>query len=157
MKAAKDREEEFYDPARKDNIFGKATDITGAVGRAPQRPRSALKIHIRVVLWLKVFSEKSRELQWPGFRHFAKDVGETVLGRRLVLLGPVGRGALACIIQLLELPGEVWAAWRAFLLSLQEGASGSHEGKYRSNPFVSAKTLKAFAALLLSSAQRGKP
>ena len=39
MKAAKDRREEFCDPERKDNIFGKKQNATGTVGRAPQRVR----------------------------------------------------------------------------------------------------------------------
>ena len=42
IKAAKDREKEFYDPALKDNILGKKTDKTGAEGRAPQRPNHSL-------------------------------------------------------------------------------------------------------------------
>ena len=38
MKAANDRKEEFYDPARKDKILEKKCDAIGVVGRAPQRP-----------------------------------------------------------------------------------------------------------------------
>ena len=37
-KAAKHREEEFYDPAHKDNILGRKQTRLGAVGRAPQGP-----------------------------------------------------------------------------------------------------------------------
>ena len=37
-KATKDRSEECYDPARKENIFGKNKNTSGAVRRAPQRP-----------------------------------------------------------------------------------------------------------------------
>ena len=38
MKAAQDRGDEFYDSARKENIFGKETDKIGVVGRTSQRP-----------------------------------------------------------------------------------------------------------------------
>ena len=75
MKAAKDRKEEFYDPARKDNNFGKKHNAIGVVGTAPQRPncgpgqspkvrgRSALKVSARalgercVPQWLMMASE----------------------------------------------------------------------------------------------------
>ena len=39
MKAAKDREEECYDPERKDNIVGRNKNAIGTVGRVPQRPK----------------------------------------------------------------------------------------------------------------------
>ena len=42
MKAAKDRGEEFYDPAGREYHYGKETDTTGAVGRPPQRPNHSL-------------------------------------------------------------------------------------------------------------------
>ena len=38
MKAAKDRGEVYYDPARKDNILERNIDTSEVVGRAPQRP-----------------------------------------------------------------------------------------------------------------------
>ena len=38
MKAAQDRRDEFYDSARKENIFGKETDKIGVVVRTSQRP-----------------------------------------------------------------------------------------------------------------------
>ena len=43
-------------------------------------------------------------------------------GRRLALLEPVEKCALARSVHLLERSREVWAAWRALLLPYQEGA-----------------------------------
>ena len=63
-----------------------------------------------------------------GARNFAKSVEFSLLGRRLALLGSMGRGAFAHMIQLLERPEEVRAARRAHFLLHQEGAIGSHEG-----------------------------
>ena len=40
----------------------------------------------------------------------------------------MGRGAFAYIVQLFELPREIWATQRAFLLSYQERAGGSRAG-----------------------------
>ena len=72
-----------------------------------------------------------------GFQHrwrkdFAEDVGRgpppPLLGSRLALPGPVGRGASTHVMQLLERSGGIWATQRAFLLPHQEGASGSLDG-----------------------------
>ena len=48
MKAVKDREEDFYDPERKDNFLGRNKTATGTVGRAPQRPNRGAGQNVEV-------------------------------------------------------------------------------------------------------------
>ena len=106
--------------------FGKETDKTGAVGRAPQVEVSRKSL-IRPTFGSRhlVKSPVSFNGLWPErLRHFAKDVGKTVLGRRLALLGPVGQRAPAPDVHPLERSREVWAAWRAPFLPHTEGVGG---------------------------------
>ena len=42
MKAAKDRGEEYCDPARKEYLLGRTKDTSGVVERTPQRPNCSL-------------------------------------------------------------------------------------------------------------------
>ena len=102
MKAAKDREEEYYDPARKDENSGRAPQRPNhSFGQSSEVPRESL---------LGLYSGSKRcvkgrvncnGLQLCGHRNFAKDVGKAVLGRRLALLGPVGQCASAHSVHLL--------------------------------------------------------
>ena len=96
MKAAKDREEEYCDPARKDHILGRRKTRLERVGRAPQRPnhclghsseapRKSLSGLTSGSRFLREVTQAVNGLRLDGLRRFAKDVGKTVLGRRLAL------------------------------------------------------------------------
>ena len=103
---------------------------------------------IRVDFWLKVLAKSHANcvgLRLGGLRLLAKDVGKTVLGWRLALLGPVAQRAPAHGVHSLERSREVLAAWRPlFLPHEKEQVVASNE--VLSNPFVSAEALKACEA-----------
>ena len=134
MNAAWDRSEEYYDPALSEDILGRTKNPPGIVGRTSQRPSGPeiRDIVTRVGIWFHSLSLPAFVVAMAssiaGVKICAKDVGRARLGRRLALLGPMGCGALAHIIQLLERPGEVGAAWRGHFLPHQEGALCSYRG-----------------------------
>ena len=85
---------------------------------------------MRADLWLKVIAKSHAKLRWPAVgwaQELCKDVGKTVLGRRLAWLGPVGQCAPAYSVHLLERSREVRAAWRALFLLCKEGVGGGFE------------------------------
>ena len=137
MKADWDRGEESYDPARKEHILGKKKKRLDLWEEHLKDPIAALAKALECLenlfqCWLLVRSLVASRgdcngLQYCGREDFAKYVRRALLGRRLALLGPMGGGALAHIIQFLERPEVVRAARRALLLH-REGAGGSHEG-----------------------------
>ena len=104
MKAAKDREEEFYDPARKDNIFGRKQtrlelweeDLKDPI-IALDRPLKCLEnLHGGWPL-LEAFRGKSRVLQWPtaGWAQaFCKVCGRSLSGRAF---GPIWTRGIVCV------------------------------------------------------------
>ena len=121
MKAAWERSEEYYYPARKDDILGRTKIRPELWEEHLKNPLAALAKALKclenpywgwhVISQFVVYNVCRRN----GFQHrwcekFGKDVGWTPLGRRLVLPGPMGCGALAHIIQLLERPEEGRAA-----------------------------------------------
>ena len=129
MKAAWDRGKEHYDPARKADIFGRTKNrlylweehLKDPIAALAKKALECLERHINSrggCNGLQRCEAKILQKMWEG----------AILGRRLALPGSTGRCAFAHIIQLLECPGEVWATQRAFLLSHQERAGGSHEG-----------------------------
>ena len=97
MKAAKDTEKEFYDPARTGQHFGKESGSARAVGRAPQRPTCGTGQGFEVlgesVSRLSVGSRPVVELVlnglWPrGRGHGAKGVGQAFVEKCLPYLDP---------------------------------------------------------------------
>ena len=80
-------------------------------------------------------------LRLGELRHFAKDVGKTVLARCLASFGRAGQRASAHSVQPLERSREVWAAWRGLFLPHTESAG------VLPNPYVFAETLKACALI----------
>ena len=138
MKAAWDRGEEYYDPARKEDILGRTKTRLHLWEEHLKDPLVALDKALKclenpyqgwhLVSQCVVASLCRRNgLQHRRRKDFAKDVGWALLGRRLALPGSMGFGAFTHIIQLLECLRDIWATQRAFLLPHQEGASGSHE------------------------------
>ena len=112
MKAAKDREEEFYDPARKDNILRRKQTRLELWRRAHQGPNKSLgqssevprESASRLIFGSRhlVKSRASFNGLWPErLRHCGKDVGMSVLGRRLALSGPVGQCAFCAQLPLI--------------------------------------------------------
>ena len=136
MKPAKDRSEVYYDPARKEDMFGRTRTPLDFVGRAPQRPNHSLGKSIAVPgepqLGLAIGSK--RKVVRTAMA--CSDVGTKILQEMwegtfregvLALPGPVGQCAPAHGVHLSERPGEVWVAWRALFLPYQEGAGGGYK------------------------------
>ena len=124
LKASKDRREEFYHPARKEN---KQTKLEPWEELALDNALKCQEIPIGVDLLLKILAKSHaycNGLHLGGLRLFAKDEGKFVLGRCLALLGPVGQRAPVHGVYSLESSREVWATWRALFLPHKEGAGG---------------------------------
>ena len=152
MKAAKDRDEEYYDPARREDILVKNKDTSGVEGRTPQRPNCGLgngaKLLGESLLRLAIGSKRLVESRvgCSGLRlcvcqDFANDVGKALLGRRLALPGPMGqcaRTASTCW----NVPGKYGLL---FFFIKKEQVAISNEVPF--GPFVSAETLKACALI----------
>ena len=143
MKAAKDRREEFYDPARKDNMYGTETAQDWSCGKNTSKTKfislgKALKCLTMGWPLAQSSCEKSRVLQmacrWvgSGFFFLQKSVGKMVLGRRLGRLDLWDSVRLRTAFHSLERSREEWST------------GGGFDGVL-SNPFVSAETLKACA------------
>ena len=92
--------QDFYDPARKDNILGRNQTRLALWEEHLTEPMIALDKALKCVenpyQGLTVSSRHFVEVVnfnglWPrGLRHGAKDVGQTAVGRCLALFGPVG-------------------------------------------------------------------
>ena len=116
MKAARDRDKEFYDPAHKEDILGKTrldlweehiTDSIAALARALECLENSFSC------WLLVCSlvaSGSNGLQYCEREDFANDVGRAPLGIGLAFSGPMGCCGFAHDSQRLECSGEVRAA-----------------------------------------------
>ena len=156
MNAAKDMGEEFYDPAREDNISGKEKEKTrlelweehlkDPIISLDQALKCPENISIRVVLWLEVLAKSHANCH--GFavgwaRHFAKHMGKTVLRRRLASLGPVPTIG--------TLQGSMMAS---SFSSFSRRSRSWLRTTCRPNPFVSAETLKACALIGLHFLQQ---
>ena len=140
MKAAWDKGEEHYDPARKEDILGRTRKLAWICGKNISKTRlwpwqkrwNAWKIPTRVATWFHSVSlpafVAAMTFSIVGAKILQK-MGRVVLGRRLALPGSMGRGAFTHIIQLLECSKGIWTTQRASLLPHQEGASFSHEGR----------------------------
>ena len=120
MKAAKDSEEDFYDPARKDKMFGKKSHSSRAVERAPERSCWSIgqssevfgESVSKLVIGSRLFVKLAVSGLWPrGLRYDAKDGGQTAVGRCLDLFGSVRQRAFAHSLHALECAREVLAAW----------------------------------------------
>ena len=72
-------------------------------------------------------------------------MGNTVLGRRLALFGPVGQRALAHGITHWNVPGQYGLHGELFFLFLMKKEQVVASTEVLPNPFVSAETLKACA------------
>ena len=115
MNAARDSGDDFYDPERKDQRFGKKQNTTGIVGRAPQRPNcgtgQSFELCGKSVSRLAIGSRLVVELVfglWPrGLKHGAKGVGQTFVEKGLALLVSLGQCAFARSLHALECPKEV--------------------------------------------------
>ena len=149
MKAAKDRSEENYDAARKEDISGKNKDTSGFVGRAPQRPNPGLGKSIKVLgeLLLRLAIGSKRLVESRVDCDGLQFVGTKIL--RKMREGPFWEGVWPCMdpwdsVHLLERPGKVWAACRALFLSIKKEPVVATKN-VSSNSFVSAETLKACA------------
>ena len=101
MKAAKDRGDDFYDPARKDNILGRHQTRQ----RAPQRPHGSIGRSFEVfgesvsklIVGSRLFVKLALHGWWPsGLRHGAKDVGQTAVGK---VSGPIWIRGTACVCE----------------------------------------------------------
>ena len=139
MKAAWDRGEEYYDPARKGDILGRTKNPPRFVGRTSQRPDvgpgkkhwNAVKIWLLVRSLLLPVVVVAMALQCCGRGDVARDVGKALLGRRLASPGSLGRCPFAHIIQRLECLGDVWATapfLRACRLALDCGRRKRRRG-----------------------------
>ena len=125
-KVAKDMEEAYYDPTRKDNILGRKKTRLELWEEHLEDPVVALdKASARSASWR--VAGLAMALQHRRSQDFAKDVGRAVLGRHLALLGPVGQRAHVHSVHLLERSREVWAAWRALFLPYEEGVGGGFD------------------------------
>ena len=117
MKAAWDRCKEYYDPARKEDILGRTKTRLDLWEEHLKDPTAAWqkRWNSRKILFSAGFGSQfvaasrggCNDLQYCGREDVAKHVGKPLLGRRLALLGSMGRFAFAHIIQLLECPGEI--------------------------------------------------
>ena len=153
IKAAKDREEKYYDPARKDNILGRKKDTTGAVRGAPPRPNHNLGQSVEVIgesLSGLAFGSKSlvesrvncNGLLLCGHQDFAKDVRKAVVGKRPTLRGPVGQ----CAPTYWNVPGKYTTNGELFFFLIKEPVA-SNDVPF--NLCVSEETLKACALICL--------
>ena len=106
MKAAKDREEEYCDPARKDNNWGRKQTGLELWEEHLKGPVTALDTGLKCQKkslsgltscskFLRKVTRHCNGLQLGGLKHFAKVVGKTVPGRRQAFFGPVGQRAPA--------------------------------------------------------------
>ena len=120
MKAAQDRCEVFYDPARKDDILRRNKTRQALWEEHLKDPIVALdstKVHGKAVVRPKVGSRLSwkqggNDPRPSGFRS-----GSSVVGRGpLALSGCMGQCASTHSLYAVERPREVRAAWRALLL-----------------------------------------
>ena len=107
MKAPKDGGEEYDDPARKEDIWGRTKtrlDLWKNISKTRLRPwQKRCKIPFSAGFWVRSLVASRggcNGLQYCGREGFAKDVGRALLGRRLALPGPVGRCAFAHLILL---------------------------------------------------------
>ena len=158
MKAAKDRSEEDYDPARREDILGRKRTRLELWEEHLKDPKCSLGKSLKLLgVSLSELTSGSQVLvasrvgcnglQSCGREDAAKDVGRALLGRRLASLGSMGRGAFTYIIQLLECPVEVWATQRAFSSSFIRKEPVALTKAVPSNPCVSTETLKACALI----------
>ena len=146
MKAARDRDKEFYDPAHKEDILGRSktrldlweehlTDSIAALARAS--------------CWLLVCSlvaSGSNGLQYCEREDFANDVGRAPLGRGLAFSGPMGCCGFAHDSQRLECSGEYGPHGELFFL-LIEKESFALTKAVEDRPFVPTETLRASALI----------
>ena len=137
--------EEYYDPARKEDILDRrktSLDLWDDHRKDPiVAPAKALECLANSCLGLAFgFHKFVVACRRNGFQHrwrkvfFAKDVGRAVLGRRLALLGPVGCGALTYIIQLLECAGEMLGHIASFSSSSSGRTQWLSRRQCRSSP-----------------------
>ena len=142
MKAAWDRSGKYCDPARTEDILGRAKNSLdlreehGKTSECLNNPfqcwRSLLLPVVVVAMTCSVVGAKIFQKMWEG------PCWEGVLA----LPGSMGRCAFAHIIQLLECPGEVRATQRAFLSRRNRWLS---QKAAPLKPVVLAETLKACA------------
>ena len=123
MKAAKDRGDEFYDLARKDNILGRnqtRLELWEENLKDPLRGESVS----RLIVGSGLVTSRFHDLRPRGFRFGARVVGQTVVAKGLALSGHVGLCASARSLHALERARKVWAARRALFLPCQKEAGG---------------------------------
>ena len=89
MKAAKDAGEEYYDPTREENIFGKKQDKISILGRAPQRSDCGVGQGFEMCCKFVLESLGPSVPQWPVLAS-SKLCGKSRSVRRLALLGSDG-------------------------------------------------------------------
>ena len=137
MKAAEDRGEEYYDPARKEDILERTKTRLELWEEHLKDPMIALE---KASLLGLASGSKLPVASRVGCNG-CSCAGGALLGRRLALPGPVGQCALARSVHLLDCSWVVWAAWRGhfFFLVKKELVVASND--VSSNPFVSAETL----------------
>ena len=124
MKAASDSGE-FYDPAHKEDVLGRTKT---RLERTPQRSGGGIGKGVGMLgSCLRMITFGFTDCR--RCRVFIYKMGEGPCWERgLALHGPMGCCPLTHIIQLLERPDEVRAAWRALFLPHQEGSFLSNKG-----------------------------
>ena len=112
MKAAWDRGEECYDPARNKDILGRTKtrrlqhlkDPLAALAKALECSENPHEGWHLVSQFVVASLCRCNGVQHRWHEDCAKDVGRALVERRLALPGSMGRGAFTQIIQLLECP-----------------------------------------------------
>ena len=158
MKAAWDRGEDYYDPARKEDILGRTKtrldlweehlkDPIVALAKALECLENPTKGWHLVSQCVVASPCRRNGLQHRWCKDFAKGVERALPGRRLALSGPMGRGAFTCIIQLLGCSQGKYGPHSElfFFLIRKEPVALTQAVPFK--PFVSAETLKACALI----------
>ena len=150
MKAAWDRKEEYYDPARREDILGSTKKPAWNCGKNISKTQlylwqkrwNAWTISFGVGFWFVVCCCQSWWLQWPAVlwaRRYCKRCGKALLGRRLALPGPMGRCAFSHIIQLWECAGGSTGHAASFSPSLSRRSRWLSRRQCRSSPLFLRK------------------
>ena len=134
MKAAKDRCEEYDDPARRENIQGRTKTRLELFEEHLKDPIVALekalvawRIPTGADLWFEGSRGTSCGLQWHTVvcvPRFCRRCGNGTTGKASAFAWTHGTVCACAQHPPLGCLGRVWAAWRALLLLFQTGAGG---------------------------------
>ena len=154
LKAAKDRSEELYDPARKDNILGRTkTRLTSKTQTLPWK--KAFKVlgasPLGTGLWFEASCGKSCGLRWPAVVYvprFYKRCGKGPFWEGVwPYLHPWDSVHLRTASVYWNVPGKYGPLGELLFLPYQEGAGGGFERRAVESLCVSAETRKACALI----------